>query len=439
MMGMSLLLMVLAACGPGTGNNNGSSQQTYTIKIATDFPASGKDESSGKPAQNGAQIAVNDANAEHLVPNVNFVLDAKDDVGPSGAHDPATGQKNVQDLIGDAQVAGIVGPFNSSVAQSEMPIANQAPIALLSPANTNDCLTQITPEVACGNATTAQAKLQTYRPTGKVTYFRIATRDFYQGSALADYSYQNKNYRKVYVIDDAETYGIGLAASFTAEWQKLGGTVLGHQSEPGTTTSFVGVLTQIAATHPDFIFFGGTDATGGTPMRQQMSQVPGLQNTPLVGGDGIKTSGFSRTIGHSGGPVFASVATVDATGGSSGSTSAAKTFLDKYSKLYGLSNISAYSASAYDGAMIVMQAVKAAMAGGAKPAANSGDSTTATQFRQSVINAIQNINYNGLTGHQSFDKNGDTTNKVITIYSIAQDVNQGDGWSIVQEVNESGK
>ena len=438
--GIPLLLTVLAACGAGTANNNnGSSSQTYTIKIATDFPASGKDESSGKPAQNGAQIAVNDANAKHLVPGVNFVLAPKDDVGTSGAHDPATGQKNVQDLIGDAQVAGIVGPFNSSVAQSEMPIANQAPIALISPANTNDCITQITPATTCGNADQAQAKLKTYRPTGKVTYFRIATRDFYQGGALADYGYQTKGYHKAYVVDDAETYGVGIADSFAAEWQKDGGTILGRQSEPSTTTSYIGVLTQIATTNPDVIFFGGNDSTGGTPLRQQMLQVPALKNTPMMGGDGLKTSALARTIGHTGGPVYSSVATVDATGGSQGSTSAAKTFLDEYAKVYGSSNISAYSASAYDCAMIVMQAVKQAMASGAKPAANPSDSTTATQFRQAVINSIQHISYDGLTGHQAFDQNGDTTSKVITIYTIAQDVNVGDGWQIEQEVSENGK
>ena len=438
--GVPLLLTVLAACGAGTGNNNnGGSSQTYTVKIATDFPASGKDESSGKPAQNGAQVAVDDANAEHLVPNVKFVLDPKDDVGTSGSHDPAVGQKNVQDLIGDAQVAGIVGPFNSSVAQSEMPIANQAPIALISPANTNDCLTQITPASSCGPADQAQAKLKTYRPTGKVTYFRIATRDFYQGGALADYGYQTKGYRKAYVIDDAETYGVGIADSFVSEWQKDGGTILGRKSEPSTTTSYIGVLTQIAATQPDVIFFGGNDSTGGTPLRQQMLQVPQLKNTPIMGGDGLKTSAFARTIGHTGGPVYASVATVDATGGSTGSSAQAKAFLSEYAKLYGLSNISAYSASAYDCAMIIMQAVKQAMASGAKPAANSSDSTTATQFRQSVIDNIQHISYNGLTGHQAFDQNGDTTSKVITIYTIGQDLNKGDGWDIVQEVNESGK
>ncbi len=437
--GIPLLIMVLAACGAGTGSSSSSSgtgQQTYTVKIATDFPASGKDESTGKPAQNGAQLAVNDANSQHLVPNVNFVLDPKDDVGPSGAHDPATGQKNVQDLIGDAQVAGIVGPFNSSVAQAEMPVANQAPIALVSPANTNDCLTKTTPENECGGANN---KISTYRPTGKVTYFRIATRDTYQGAALADYAYQNKGYRKAYVVDDAETYGVGIAGSFTTEWQKLGGTVLGRKSAPSTTTSYVGVLTQIASTNPDVIFFGGNDSTGGIPLRQQMLQVPALKNTPLLSGDGTKTSAFARTIGHTGGPVYTSVATVDATGGTKATTSAAKAFLDKYAKAYGLNNISAYSASAYDCAMIIVLAVKNAMASGAKPATNSGDASAATQFRQAVINDIQNIHYNGLTGPQAFDKDGDTTSKIITIYTIAPDVNQGDGWSILQEVNASGK
>src|SRR5438552_2409394 len=78
----------------------------------------------------------------------------------------------------------------------------------------------------------------TLRPTGKVTYFRIATTDSHQGPAGADYLYKTKNYKSVYVIDDAETYGVGIADSFTKEWTALGGTVLGRSSEPGTTTSY---------------------------------------------------------------------------------------------------------------------------------------------------------------------------------------------------------
>src|SRR5438105_14662792 len=246
-----LLLTILAACGSGTGGGGGTA--TKIIKIGSDLPTSGKDTSNGLPAQNGVQIAVDECNQSNCIPGYQVVYVPKDDVGPTGSFDPSTGKKNVQDLIGDALVSGIVGPFNSSVAKAEMPDANQAPIALVSPSNTNQCLTQEGAAVGC---TGANDLVPTLRPTGKVTYFRIATTDSHQGPAGADYLYKSKHYKSVYVIDDAETYGIGIADSFSKEWQADGGTVLGRSSEPGTTTSYVSLLTQIAAKHPDAIYFG---------------------------------------------------------------------------------------------------------------------------------------------------------------------------------------
>jgi branched-chain amino acid transport system substrate-binding protein len=266
-------------------------------------------------------------------------------------------------------VAGVVGPFNGNVAKAEMPISNQAPIALISPANTNQCLTKNTPESGC----TGSANLiPTLRPSGKVTYFRIATTDDHQGPAMADYLYKTLHYKTVYVIDDAETYGIGIANTFSKEWQSNGGTVLGRSSEPSTTTSYVSVLTQIAPKHPDVIYFGGNNSTGGDLIRQQMQQVPGLQTTPLAGGDGVVTSDYSHIIPFTkGGPTYGTVATVDE-----------------------------------------------ALANGAHTPQNSSDTAGAQAFRQAVINAIQNISFDGVLGHQSFDANGDTTNKVITIYKV---------------------
>src|SRR5205807_302605 len=221
-----LLLAILAACGAGT--STGSSTPTTgstTIKIASDLPVSGKDASSGKPDENGAHLAVDQANAKHVIPGYTLVFDPKDDVGPSGIHDPAVGAQNVRSLIGDGLVAGVVGPFNSNVARAEMPITNQAPLAQISPANTNTCLTQ-------------------------------------EGAAI------------------------------------------GRSSEPGTTTSYVSLLTQIAPKHPDAIYFGGLDSTGGILIRQQMKQISGLASTPLAGGDGIVTPTYASTIGIPQGPVF---------------------------------------------------------------------------------------------------------------------------------------
>ena len=216
-MGIPLLLAILAACGAGTSTGNSTTPTTgsTTIKIATELPVSGKDTSSGKPAENGAHLAVDQANANHTIPGYTLVFVPKDDVGPSGTNDPAVGAQNVRALIGDSLVAGIVGPFNSAVAKAEMPITNQAPLAQISPANTNTCLTQEGANVGC---TGSNDLVPTLRPTGKVSYFRIATTDSHQGPAGADYLYKTQHYKSVYVIDDATTYGVGIADAFTKEW-----------------------------------------------------------------------------------------------------------------------------------------------------------------------------------------------------------------------------
>lgn len=426
-LGIPLLLAFLVACGSGTtGTNGGGSTPTALkiIKIGTDLPVSGKDESSGKPAEDGAHLALDEANQNHTIPGYQLVFVPKDDVGPSGIHDPSVGQQNVTSLISDAQVAGIVGPFNSNVARAEMPITNQAPIAQISPANTNTCLTQNTPDTGC---TGPNNLISTVRPTGKVTYFRIATTDNHQGGVGADYLYKTLNYKKAYVIDDAETYGIGIANAFIKEYQADGGTVLGHSSEPSTTTSYLSLLTQIAAQKPDVIYFAGLDSTGGILVRQQMLQIPALKNTPYAGGDGLQTSTFASTIGLTGGPVYATVATANAD-----VLSSAQSFITKFKQVYGASAYGAYSAAAYDCMNIMIQAVKTAINNGAKAPTSSSDTADASTFRQAVINAIQGISYDGVTGHQAFDQNGDTTDRVISIYQLA-DVSGSPNWKFITQ------
>ncbi len=412
-LGIPLLLMILAACGSGTttSSNNTTTTGSTIIKLATELPVSGKDESSGKPAENGAHLAVDQANANHTIRGYTLVFDPKDDVGPSGTNDPVVGAANVRSLVGDALVAGIVGPFNSAVAKSEMPITNLAPLAQISPANTNTCLTQTGAAVGCSGANNL---VPTLRPSGKVTYFRIATTDSHQGPTGADYLYKTLNYHKVYIIDDTTTYGVGIANSFSQEYTTDGGTVLGRSSEPPTTTSYVSLLTQIASKKPDVIYFGGLDSTGGILIRQQMAQVPGLQSLPFAGGDGLVTSTFSKTIGTTGGgPIFGTVATTDVA-----SAPGASTFLSKYDATYGVANLGAYSAAGYDCANIIIQAIKTAIANGAKNPTSSSDAAGAKLFRQAVINAIQGISFTGVLGPQSFDANGDTTNRVITVYKV---------------------
>src|SRR5260370_28957342 len=88
-LGIPLMLALLSACGSGT-NGLGAAAPTTTgstiIKIATDLPTSGADASSGKPAEDGAYLAVLQANQNHPITGYTLVFDPRDDVGPSGTH-----------------------------------------------------------------------------------------------------------------------------------------------------------------------------------------------------------------------------------------------------------------------------------------------------------------------------------------------------------------
>ncbi|MGH2344010.1 MAG: ABC transporter substrate-binding protein, partial [Chloroflexota bacterium] len=278
-----------------------------TIKIGLVLPLSGADAALGLSAEHGAQLAVDQANAAHLIPGANFTLASLDDAG-------AVGAAAVTTLIKDPGVAGIIGPFDTTTALTELPIANKAGIAMISPSAGNPCLTSNNPVQQCGGVNSI---LGTVRPTGNLTFFRTVPTDPTQGTALSDYLYRTAGYRKAYVIDDTGTYGVSEANAFLTEWQNNGGVVLGRSSVPEGTASEVNLLTQIAALRPDVIFFGGSDPAAGTPesitIRQQMLQIPALKNTAFAGTDGIHTPLFAQSIGLTGGPVWSTLTPADAT------------------------------------------------------------------------------------------------------------------------------
>src|SRR4051812_12605926 len=235
-----------APAADATTAPSGGAASGDTEKIAVDLPGSGGDASDGIPTRNGMQLAIDQANAKGGV-----TLDGKpyklemyflDDVPPGGqAHDPAQSSKNADSFISDKSVIGVLGPFNSANAKAMMPKLNTAGLCQISPANTNETLTK--PEFG---------QTATYRPTGKVTYFRVVTTDDVQGPAAADYAFDKLGLKKVYILDDTEAYGKGIADNFEKEYKTKGGTVLGHEGIQKGTTDYGSTLTKIAALNPDF-------------------------------------------------------------------------------------------------------------------------------------------------------------------------------------------
>ena len=392
--GAFALAALLAACNSSSSTSSSSSSggaSGGTIKIGVDLPVSGADASIGIPTQNGAVLAVEEANKNGFAGG-KFKLDTSllDDA-VQGKHDPNAGAQNVKTFIADDAVLAMIGPFNSNVAQAEIPLTNDAGLPQISPSNTNDGLT------VGDNA----KKLRTAHPDTN-TYFRVCTRDTKQGQTLAQVAYQRLGFKKAFVIDDNETYGKGLADVFDAQYRQLGGTVLGHEHITANQVDFKALLTKIKSQNPDIVFFGGNTSTGGGLIRRQMADV-GMAKTPYLGGDGISDDEFETQAGSMANGAYMTTAAPDAA-----KLPSAKTFVDAYKARF-KSDVGPYSANAYTAAKIEIAAIEKAIAdaGGKMPT------------RADVLkNIAATTNFDSPIGKQGFDANGDTTAPILTLYKV---------------------
>ncbi|MBA3825932.1 MAG: branched-chain amino acid ABC transporter substrate-binding protein [Ktedonobacterales bacterium] len=406
--GVALVATTLALAACGSSGAGGSK----TIGIGSDLPISGTDAGVGLPTQLGVKLAA-DQNKD-LGNGYTLTYSSKDDVSTTtGAHDPATGASNITALLGQSEVVAVVGPFNSNVAKSEIPISNNNGLTLISPTNTNPGLTL--EQYATDNGIV----FSQLHPAGKPNcYFRIPGNDVVQGTILADFSTAAKpsglGFTKAYVIDDTETYGVGLAKNFTLEFQKKGGQVVGSDSiataKPPTST----LADKIKAAKPDFVFYGGVTSGGGGTLKGLLGA-----SIPMVGGDGIaQDSAFVKASGTAASAnTFGSVAAPDTSKLTSG---AAADFSAAYKAAFPDKNLVAYSAQAYDAAKIEIQAIKSLI--------SSGKSIS----RASVCDAVQHVSYTGVTGTISFDQNGDNAGqRVFSVYGTDATGN----WNFINQVN----
>lgn len=389
-----LLIALLSACAGSAFAAAGASAASTAVKIGVVLPLSGSSASGGQAAENGARLAVQQANSSKLVPGVTFSVVAKNDTPASGTPSGATGATQINALIGNGQVAGAVAPFDTATALGELPPANRSPLATVSPSATGTCLT-ITAALGCtGDA----AELSTVQPTGRTTFFRVVPSDALQGAALADYLVNIRFDRRAYVIDDGSAAGTAAADTFIDRWQHDFGKPLGHATVAPTTVSYVNLLTSINVLNPDVIVYTGADEGEGVRLRQQMAMIPGLNNVALAVTSALHTPAFLQDFGPIGGQVWAV-----APEPTLASLSSSASFATSYQAKFGTPSTDA--ARGYDSARALLLAIKAAISGGAKAPATAG--STATAFRKSVIAALARTTFTGAEGSIAFAPNGD--------------------------------
>ncbi|WP_416967243.1 ABC transporter substrate-binding protein [Streptomyces sp. 4F14] len=378
--------LTLTACGSrdDSGDKSDSGSGNTTVTIGVDAPLTGDLSAMGLGIKNSADLAAKTANKQEYVKGITFKIDALDDQGQS-----APGQQNATKFVADKNVLGVVGPLNSSVAVSMQKVFEAANLVEVSPANTGPALTQ--------GPDWATKKVRQFK-----SYFRTATTDAIQGPYAAQYVFNTAKKKKVFVIDDKKTYGAGLAGTFTTEFKKLGGQVVGTEHINPDTKDYASVATKVKTSGADVVYYGGEYPQAG-PLSKQI-KASGA-NIPLVGGDGIKDDKFISLAGATGnGDVATSV------GAPVEDLPSAKKFVADY-KAGGYSEgFSAYGGYSYDSAWAIIEAVKKVVDdnGGKLP----------SDARAKIVAAMQNVSFDGVTGKVSFDEFGDATNKQLTVYSV---------------------
>ncbi|MEU5181394.1 branched-chain amino acid ABC transporter substrate-binding protein [Streptomyces longwoodensis] len=376
--------LTLTACGSRDSGDKGSDSGGTTVVIGVDAPLTGDLSALGLGIKNSVDLAAKTANKKNYVDGVKFEIKALDDQAQ-----PSSGQQNASTLVADKDVLGVVGPLNSSVAESMQKVFDDAKLVQISPANTGPALTQ-------------GANWQTKKERQYKSYFRTATTDAIQGPFAAQYVFNDAKKKKVFVIDDKKTYGAGLASTFTAEFKKIGGQVVGTDHIDPDTKDFSAVATKVKNSGADVVYYGGEYPQAG-PLSKQI-KASGAK-IPVVGGDGIYDPTFIKLAGaNAAGDLATSV------GAPVETLASAKQFVADYKAGGYKEEYAAYGGYSYDAAWAIIEGVKKAV--------EDNDGKLPDDARAKVTAAVQNVSFDGVTGKVSFDEFGDATNKQLTVYAV---------------------
>lgn len=358
------------------------------IHIPINMPFTGQEAEGATLVKNGAAMALDEINAKGGVGGYKLQLVLMDDgTATSGGYDPGQAATNARRMVNDPLAFAALGPYNSGSGKAMSPILSAASLPIVTPTSTNPDITD--PKFA-----------HVFRPAGPAIYFRTVTTDAYQGPNMANFYFKTLKVPSVYVLDDGGAYGVGIADSFQAQATKIGIKVLGRDRLDPKAADYTPILTKIKSMGAASLYFGGDALAGIKVVKQSYDLLP---NIPKGGGDGMYESeilsggGFPAADGW-----YATIAAPHLLDDPD-----AMAWVQKYAKIYG-KQPSDYSITGYDAALVVADAIGRAIKAG-------------ELSRAMVRNALETTNIKSMQGTISFDKNGDLTSRVISVFQIKHD------------------
>ncbi len=383
---LSLLLfasMILAACAPAatqTPEETEAPQETEEtmefectdaigcvelapgdpVHIASMLTISGATAFLGEDSVGAIEIAIDDRGGQLLGRDIQYTSE-------DALCSAEGGQTAATKVASDPTILGVIGTNCSSAMTAAMDTMSSAGLVTLSPSNTAPALTLDDP--AAGG---------TYKPG----YFRICHTDFFQGQVAAEFAYNELGARTLATIHDGSPYADQLQEVMAGRFVELGGEVTFQGAVNVGDTDMRAVLTSVAADSPDVLYFPIFEPEGPFIVAQS-SEIAGLEDTTLVGADGLLADSFPENAGpnaigmYLSGP-FVTGAPYDE-------------FLSKWDAKFGGVPPSGFHAHAYDATNILLDAIEAV-------AVTDADGTTYVG-RQALRDAVKATSgYNGLTG-----------------------------------------
>ncbi|EMH4073508.1 branched-chain amino acid ABC transporter substrate-binding protein [Serratia marcescens] len=339
-----------------------------TVLIGLAGPLTGPSARIGKDLENGARLAIADANAQKPTLNgkpVTFKLLSEDDQS-----DPRTAVAVAQRLV-DEGVAGVVGHWNTGTSIPAARIYHDAGIAQVAP-------------VATGHGYTQQ---------GFDTSFRVMGHDDDGGNYAGQYAVKTLKAQRIAVIDDRTAFGQGLADEFIKSLQAQGVQPVTREYVDDKTVDFSAVLTTVRSKNADLIFFGGVDSQAA-PLARKLKQLG--MNAQLMGAGGFVSQTFLTLAQREGEGVVAlepGLPLEQMPGG--------KAFEQAYRDRYH-THIELHAPFAYDATRVLIAAIEQA------DSANPAD----------YLPKLRAIHYQGVTGDIAFDAQGNLQQPSFTLYRV---------------------
>jgi len=359
---------------------------TRSSRFGLDESLTGTDAQSATREKDAMQMAFDAANQDNAVPGYRFELMILDDgTATAGEYDPAQAMANARKMVSDKDVVGALGPKMSGAGKAMTPFLSEGGLATITPTSTNPDITD--PKFA------AQ-----YRPAGKPIYFRTVTTDAFQGPTMANFFAEKLKVKSVFVLDDGGAFGVGVADTFEEQARKKGINVMGRDRLDPKAADYTAILNTIKSLDPASIYYGGASQAGVKLAKQAYAIIPkaikggsdGLSSSDLLTGAGLPAAeGWYTTIG-------APHVVED--------TKAAR-FVAAFKGRFGMAPDD-YSITAYDAALVLIDAVKRVVEAG-RPVT-----------RETVRDAIQSADVVTLQGRISFDANGDLRDHTMSVFKI---------------------